>query len=207
LSIAFVSPVIKAEWHIDQTVVGFILSMELIGMAIGSVFLGGLADRIGRRPTLMGCLVVMALGMIGATTAHDPYALSAWRIFTGLGIGGMLSATNAVVGEFTSTKRRALCISLMVIGYPLGGGFGGLYASKLIGAYGWHSVFYFGATATILLLPAVYFLVPESIHWLARKQPADALNRINASLRRKFARRIERSPSRIFFRPSCYRRQ
>src|SRR6185295_3088211 len=69
-------------------------------------------------------------------------------------------------------------------GYPLGGGFGGLYASKLIGAYGWRSVFYFGATAAILLLLAMFFLVRESVHWLASKQPADALNRINASLRR-----------------------
>ena len=184
LSIAFAAPVIKLAWGIDQAAVGFILSMELIGMAIGSVFLGGLADKIGRRPTLIGCLIVMAAGMLGATTATDPVQLSIWRIFTGLGIGGMLSATNAVVGEFSNLKRRSLCISLMVIGYPLGGGIGGLYASKLIGAYGWQSVFYFGAAATILLLPVIFFLVPESIHWLARKQPADALNRINASLRK-----------------------
>jgi len=184
LSIAFASPGIRAEWNLGPTGLGTVLSMELIGMAIGSVFLGGVADKVGRRPTLFGCLIVMALGMLGATTASSPVQLSIWRIFTGLGIGGMLSATNAVVGEFTNTKRRALSISLMVIGYPLGGGFGGLYASKLIGAYGWRSVFYFGATATILLLPAIYFLVPESVHWLARKQPADALNRINASLRR-----------------------
>jgi len=184
LSIAFASPGIRAEWHIDQAALGIVLSMELIGMAIGSVFLGGLADRIGRRPTLIGCLIVMAAGMLGATTAQSPEVLSVWRIFTGLGIGGMLSATNAVVGEFSSIKRRSLCISLMVIGYPLGGGFGGLYASRLIGAYGWRSVFYFGATATILLLPAIIFLVPESVHWLARKQPADALKKINASLRR-----------------------
>jgi len=184
LSIAFASPGIRGEWHIDQAALGIVLSMELIGMAIGSVFLGGVADKIGRRPTLMGCLVVMAMGMVGATTASSPALLSVWRVFTGLGIGGMLSATNAVVGEFSNTKRRSLSISLMVIGYPLGGGFGGLYASKLIGAYGWRSVFYFGATATIILLPIVFFLVPESVHWLARKQPADALKRINASLRR-----------------------
>jgi len=184
LSIAFASPGISAEWGIDRAALGIVLSMELIGMAIGSVFLGGLADKAGRRPTLMGCLIVMAVGMLGATTASSPVQLSIWRVFTGLGIGGMLSATNAVVGEFSSLKRRGLSISLMVIGYPLGGGIGGLYASKLIGAYGWRSVFYFGAAATILLLPAIFFLVPESVHWLTRKQPADALNRINASLRK-----------------------
>lgn len=183
LSIAFASPGIMREWGINRAALGVVLSMELVGMAFGSVFLGGVADKIGRRPTLLGCLVVMAAGMIGATTATDPIILSVWRIFTGVGIGGMLSATNAVVGEFSNKKYRSMCISLMVIGYPLGGGFGGLYASSLIGAYGWRSVFYLGAAFTALLIPAIYFLVPESVHWLARKQPADALNKVNASLK------------------------
>ena len=139
-------------------------------MGIGSVFLGGVADKIGRRPTLLGCLVVMAMGMFGATTATSPVILSVWRVFTGLGIGGMLSATNAVVGEFSNAKRRSLCISFMVIGYPLGGGIGGLYASSLIDAYGWHSVFYFGATATAIL-SAVGFLLCSGISPMARRAP------------------------------------
>jgi benzoate transport len=184
LSIAFASPGISKEWGIPTGQLGIVLSMELIGMAFGSVLLGGVADKIGRRPTLIGCLLVMAAGMIGAPTASSPVILSLWRIFTGLGIGGMLSATNAVVGEFSSTRRRAFCISMMVIGYPLGAGIGGLYASSLIGAYGWRAVFYFGAAMTIILLPALYFLIPESVHWLARKQPENALSRINASLKK-----------------------
>jgi len=182
LSIAFASPGIAAEWGIDRAALGIVLSMELIGMAIGSILLGGVADKIGRRPTLIGCLIVMAIGMLGATTASSPTILSAWRIFTGLGIGGMLSATNAVVGEFSSKKARALCISIMVIGYPLGAGFGGLYASSLIEPYGWRAVFYLGATATGLLLPLLFFTVPESVHWLTRKQPENALAKVNHSL-------------------------
>jgi len=184
LSIAFASPGIMADWHITRAQLGIVLSAELIGMGIGSVFLGGVADKLGRRPTLLGCLVVMALGMIGATTATSPVILSVWRVFTGLGIGGMLSATNAVVDEFSNAKRRSLCISFMVIGYPLGGGIGGLYASSLIDAYGWRSVFYFGATATAILLPVVFICVPESVQWLTRTQPLQALARVNASLKR-----------------------
>jgi benzoate transport len=182
LSIAFASPGIAAEWGIDRAELGIVLSMELIGMAFGSIFLGGVADKIGRRPTLIGCLIVMAAGMLGATTASSPVILSAWRIFTGLGIGGMLSATNAVVAEFSSKKARAMCISIMVIGYPLGAGFGGLYASSLIEPYGWRAVFYLGATATGLLLPLLFFTVPESVHWLTRKQPEGALGLVNNSL-------------------------
>lgn len=182
LSIAFASNGIAKEWNVTTGALALVLSMELVGMAIGSVFLGGLADRIGRRPTLLGCLMTMAVGMFLATTAQSPVQLSIWRVLTGLGIGGMLSCTNAVVAEFSSKKWRSFCISLMVIGYPLGGGFGGVYASTLINAYGWRSVFYLGATATAILLPLAYFFVPESVHWLTRKQPANALTKLNASL-------------------------
>jgi benzoate transport len=182
LSIAFASNGIAAEWKVTTGALALVLSMELVGMAFGSVLLGGLADRIGRRPTLLGCLLTMAIGMFLATTAQSPVQLSIWRVLTGLGIGGMLSCTNAVVAEFSNKKWRSLCISLMVIGYPLGGGFGGVYASTLINAYGWRSVFYLGAAATALLLPLAYFMVPESVHWLTRKQPANGLARLNASL-------------------------
>src|SRR4030095_8605376 len=111
LSIAFASNGIAAEWKVTTQALGIVLSMELIGMAVGSVFLGGLADRIGRRPTLLGCLTTMAFGMFMATTAGSPVQLSIWRVITGLGIGGMLSCTNAVVAEFSSKKWRSLCIS------------------------------------------------------------------------------------------------
>src|ERR1051326_3145495 len=89
LSIAFASPGIAKEWGIASTGLGIVLSMELIGMAFGSVLLGGVADKVGRRSTLIGCLLVMAIGMVGATTAASPVQLSLWRVFTGLGIGGM----------------------------------------------------------------------------------------------------------------------
>lgn len=183
LSIAFASPGIAAEWHINQAALGVVLSMELIGMAFGSIFLGGVADKIGRRGTLLGCTIVMVIGMIGATTAASPVQLSIWRVFTGLGIGGMLSANNAVVAEFSNTRWRSLCISIMVIGYPLGGTFGGMLVSYLLATtHQWRSVFYLGATATGILIPLLYFMLPESVHWLARKQPKNALGRINEAL-------------------------
>ena len=195
LSIAFASPGIAKEWGIAQTALGVVLSMELVGMAIGSVLLGGVADKIGRRPTLLGCVVVMVVGMIGATTATSPVVLSAWRVFTGLGIGGMLSAINAVVAEFSNTRSRSFCISMMVIGYPLGGTFGGMIASRLLANYEWRSVFYLGAVGTLLLLPAVFFLMPESIHWLTRKQPEHALERVNVALAKLGHRRVSSLPA------------
>jgi benzoate transport len=184
LSISFASPGIATEWGIDRAALGIVLSMELIGMAIGSVFLGGVADKIGRRPTILGCLVVMAVGMFMATTVTGLTDLSIWRIVTGLGIGGMLAAINAVAAEFSSTKRRHLSVSLMSIGYPLGAVVGGIVAARLLRTRDWRAVFYFGSTVTAVLIPIVFFYVPESVHWLTRKQPNGALERINRALKR-----------------------
>ena len=202
LSISFASPGIMAEWQITRVALGFVLSMELIGMAFGSIFLGSLADKIGRRPTVLGCLVVMATGMFMVTTSTGILGglvspvfalfgynvdarladLAVWRIITGLGIGGMLAAINAVVAEFSNTKRRDLNVAIMSIGYPVGAALGGFITSTGLELAEWRSVFYFGATVTIVMIPTVYFLMPESVHWLTRKQPAGALDKVNRTL-------------------------
>jgi benzoate transport len=184
LSISFASPGIATEWGIDRAALGVVLSMELIGMAIGSILLGGVADTIGRKPTVIGCLMVMATGMLMATTATSLVTLSLWRIVTGLGIGGMLAAINAVAAEFSNAKRKHLSVSLMTMGYPVGAVVGGLIAAQLLRTNDWRAVFYFGAGVTAVMIPVVFFLVPESVHWLARKQPAGALARINETLKR-----------------------
>src|SRR5262245_15654054 len=184
LSISFASPGIAKEWGINPGALGIVLSMELIGMAIGSASIGGVADKAGRRPTILGCLVLMALGMVMATTVHSVVDLSIWRVVTGLGIGGMLAAINAVAAEFSNTRRRHLSVSLMSIGYPLGAVFGGMVATRLLRSQDWRSVFYFGAAVTTALIPIVFAFVPESVHWLARKQPAGALEKINRTLKR-----------------------
>ena len=182
LSISFAAPGIAKEWGTTQAALGIVMSMELIGMAIGSFILGGVADRIGRRRTLLGCLVVMTGGMLLVTTAANAIQLSIWRVLVGLGIGGILACVNAVVAEFSSVKRRGLCISIMVIGYPLGGTFGGMLASYLLQGHDWRAIFYFGAIITGVCVPLVFFLVPESIPWLCQKRPQSALEKINATL-------------------------
>ena len=166
LSISFASPGIAQEWGIDRGALGIVLSMELIGMAIGSILLGGVADTFGRRPAILGCLVVMAGGMLTATTSAGLVALSASRVITGLGIGGMLAAINAVATEFSNRRRRHLSVSLMSIGYPLGAVTGGIVAAQLLQGHDWRAVFYFGSAVTAVLVPVVFLFMPESVHWL-----------------------------------------
>jgi benzoate transport len=184
LSISFASPGIAAEWGIDRAALGIVLSMELIGMAIGSLVLGGTADKIGRRPTMIGCLILMTIGMFMATTVTSLVELSVWRILTGLGIGGLLAAINAVAAEYSNHKRRHLSVALMAIGYPVGAVVGGMITARLLQTQDWRSVFYFGAGVTAAFIPLVLLFVPESVHWLTRKQPAGALEKINKTLAR-----------------------
>ncbi len=183
LSISFAAPGISKDWGIDRAALGLVLSMELFGMGIGAFILGSLADRIGRRPTLLACLVIMGSGMFLASTATSVSILSVYRLFTGLGIGGMLAATNAVVAECSNAKRRNLNVAIMAGGYPMGAIVGGSIASWLLGVTGhWQSVFEFGAVITFCFIPLVIWLVPETMAFLLLKRPAGALEKINRTL-------------------------
>lgn len=196
LAISVAGPGIMGEFGIDRAALGGVLAAELVGMSIGSVILGGVADKIGRRQMALACLMVMSAGMLLATTAGSVLMLSFWRVFTGLGIGGMLSTTNALVAEFSNRKHRGLCISMMVIGYPLGGIVCGEVGKAFLveGATNWRIMFTSGAIFSAAMIPVVWFLMPESIHWLTRKQPLNALERINAALRKIGHKVIEALP-------------
>lgn len=184
LSSAFAGPGIKQEWGLGPDGLGLVLSMELIGMGVGSLAFGGAADKYGRRPTILLCLCLMAIGMFGAVTAHSPQVLSLWRVLTGLGIGGMLSATNAVVFEMSNRRHRSLAMALMVIGYPLGAFGGGLIAAELLKGGDWRNVFLFGAVVTTAMIPLVLAFVPETPAWLGQKRPTGALEKVNRTLAR-----------------------
>ncbi len=196
LSSAFAGPGMMAEWGIDRTQLGVVLSAELVGMGFGSVILGGMADRYGRKITMLTCLAVMTVGMWLA--GHATYwqllpgvpgtgwltDIVLWRFITGLGIGGMLAATNAVVAEVTSSTGRSVSMAFYVIGYPVGGVIGGFAAQEWLLVVGtWHDVFIFGAVVTAAMIPLVIFLVPETPAFYAARRPAGALEKLNKSLK------------------------
>jgi benzoate transport len=184
LSISFASPGIAHDWGIDKATLGWVLSMELLGMALGSLLLGGVADKAGRRPTILGCLLAMAVGMFAAADARGVSEILPWRLLTGLGIGGTLASINAAAAELSNRRWRNFALALMVIGYPLGGVAGGLIVQKLLAVSSWRAVFVFGAWATVAFLPIVWALVPESVAFLDRRRPRGALERINRILAR-----------------------
>lgn len=178
LSSAFAAPGITADWGIPRSELGIVLSAELVGMGFGSVLLGGAADKFGRKNTMIACLVIMAGGMWMAGHATGVSDMFVYRFLTGIGIGGMLAATNAVTAESTNNKWRKAAIAVYVAGYPLGAILGGIAASEwLLDTYGWRGVFDFGAIVTAALIPVVLLVVPETAAYHASKNNLAGVNK------------------------------
>ncbi len=108
---------------------------------------------------------------IDKTTPNGLAMLSAWRVITGLGIGGMLAAVNAVAAEFSNAKNKHLSVSVMSIGYPAVGAVGGVVASWLLRDHDWRAVFYFGCATTHRVHSHRVFPDPR-VRALARAQAA-----------------------------------
>ena len=184
LSIAFAAPGMSAEWGISKATLGVVLSLELMGMALGSILMGTLADSRGRRPTLLLGLVILTVGMLIAGVAPNVFVLGAARVFTGIGIGGLLAAATATSSDFCNDKNRALAVVLVAGGFAFGVYLGATFLAPLLKQFDWRATFHLGAAFSLTFIPLVYFFVPESISFIDRKRPEDALARIQNIMRR-----------------------
>ena len=153
LAISFASPGIAAEWGINPQRSASCCRWSSSAWPLAR-------SRSGRRrqdrPPADDARMshVMAIGMFMATTVDGYVDLSSWRIVTGLGIGGLLTAINAISAEFANARRRHLCVAHS-IGYPVGAVLGGLVRRGSCRA-DWRSVFYFGARVTAAFIPLVW---------------------------------------------------
>lgn len=197
LAITYAGPGLKDSWGLTAKAFGWLISSGLISMTVGSLLLSPIADLLGRRHMILICLAVMALGMFGAAISTSFEVLLASRIFTGLGIGGMIPAINSMAAEFSNERNRALSVSLMAVGYPIGGVLGGGLATLLLEHFDWASVFWLGSALTCAMIPIVLFLLPESVDFLLSKQPGNALSRANDVLRRLEMQQLSALPARL----------
>ena len=184
LSVTFAAPALTAAWGIGKANLGVVLSAGLLGMALGSFLLAPLADLVGRKTMVLLSLTLMMIGMLASAFATSLPTLSSWRIVTGLGIGCCVSVINPIAAEFANARRRAFTVSIMAIGYPVGGLVGGLISAVLLRAYGWPMVFLVGAVAAAALIPCVLWMLPESLAYLLSRHGADRVRRVNQVLTR-----------------------
>ena len=182
LVMAFTAASVSSEWALTGIRLGYLLSAGLVGMAVGSLFIAPWADRFGRRPLILVCVTVAGVGMVSSSQASSPEMLAALRLLTGLGIGGVLASSYVIAGEYASKKWRGLAISLQSTAYALGATIGGLIAAQIIPSMGWRAVFFYGGIATLMTLPLLLVWLPESLVFLASRQPKGALGTINKLL-------------------------
>ena len=184
LSIAFAAPGMTAEWGLSKAALGFILPLELIGMAMGSIFIGAWTDQHGRRPTMLLGLIVLTIGMAVAGFSPNVYILGVARVFTGIGIGGLLVTATATTSDFCNDKNRSLAVVMVAGGFPLGIYLGATFLAPLLGQYDWRVTFHLGAALSLIFIPMVYLFVPETISFLERKRPDNSLERIRKTMTR-----------------------
>ncbi|GAA2541769.1 MFS transporter [Pseudonocardia hydrocarbonoxydans] len=180
LVMAFTAGSVGAEWGLTGAQTGLLLSAGLVGLALGSLLVAPWADRIGRRPVILGCLVVAGVAMLASSVSRDAVQLGLLRVVTGVGIGGILAGSNVIASEYASRRWRGFAVSLNSTGYALGATLGGVVAAVLIGGAGWRAVFVFGGVVTLLAVPLVFLRLPESLDFLVTRRPAGALERVNA---------------------------
>ena len=185
LAMALVAPAVAEDWQLDKAVLGLLLSSGLVGMAIGSIFVAPLADRVGRKTVVLGCLALLTAGAAASALSPSVAILAASRVVTGIGIGTMVVMTTLISAEFSNVRFRPVAVAaIATLGFPIGGIIGGLGASALLKYSTWHSVFGAGAIAGALLFVLVAITLPESPAYLLARQPRNALDRLNAVLHR-----------------------
>jgi AAHS family benzoate transporter-like MFS transporter len=170
-------PSIMKDMGVTAQNAGFMVSSALFGMMFGAIFLGTIADRIGRRKAIAICIGLFSVFTAAAGFSHDPYTFSAMRFLAGLGIGGVMPNVVAQMTEYSPRKIRSTMVTLMFSGYAVGGMLAALLGKGLIEAYGWSSVFQ-AAGLPVVLIPFILKTLPESMPFLLKENRIEELKKI-----------------------------
>jgi MFS transporter, AAHS family, 4-hydroxybenzoate transporter len=155
--VSFVAPLIAKDLHLSFSSIGAVFAAGLAGSMVGGLILGHIADRAGRRPTVLVSLTTAGVATLLCSHASSLGAFAALRLLTGLALGGLLAAIVPLVAEHFPRQQRNAAVTIMFIGYPLGAVVGGAITALLI-AHGWRTLFLGAGSITLLLVPIALFL-------------------------------------------------
>ena len=166
--IAFVLPVLAKAWGLTTAQVGFIASMGLVGMALGAVLAGSVADRFGRKKTFAATLLIYSLstGLCGLAWNYE--SLLVIRFLVGFGLGGQLPVAVTLMTEYAPPGKRGRFIVLLESFWALGWLAAAAVSYLVIPRYGWQAAFYIGAIPALYVFK-IWQLVPESVRYLLNK--------------------------------------
>lgn len=181
-AMGYVAPVVIREWGIAKETLAPVFGAGLFGMLIGSLTFSALADKIGRRPVLIGATLFFSACMIATGFAQTIEQLIVWRFLAGLGLGCIMPNAMALAGEYSPRRIRVTLMMIVSCGFTLGGVVGGLITAALIPAFGWRAVFFVGGAIPLAMGVLMWLALPESIQFLLFRQQGSARGAARARL-------------------------
>jgi len=181
-SIGVAGPLIRDAFHMSAGAFAPVYSAGLFGAAIGALAFGPISDRFGRRPMLIFTTALFGVFTCLTVFADSFPVLVFYRFVAGLGLGGATPCFITMAAEYAPQKHRAMLVSLLWAGYPLGNAVGGFMTAYLIKNYEWPMVFYAGGVPTLILAVLLFFGMPESVRFLAARGAKDRSARLARKL-------------------------
>jgi AAHS family benzoate transporter-like MFS transporter len=145
---------------------GALGSYALVGVLVGALLAGTVADVLGRRKVMLLSYAWFSIGMAITAFMSTTTGFGLMRFVTGLGVGSLVATTGAIVSEFAPPGKKNLCNAIVYCGVPFGSLLSALLAIILLESIGWRGMFLIGALPLVTLLPLAFFKMPESPSWL-----------------------------------------
>src|SRR5262245_63318 len=161
--IGVAAPMMREALGVTTVTFAWAFSAGLFGAAIGAMVFGPIADRIGRKPTLIFAVALFGLMTVATALATSFPHLLAYRFAAGLGLGGAIPCFVTLGAEYAPARRRAMYTSLSWSAFPLGNAVGGFMNAYLISNFEWPLVFVAAAVPTLITALLLPVLIPESL--------------------------------------------
>jgi MFS transporter, AAHS family, 4-hydroxybenzoate transporter len=167
---AYVIHYVAKPWGLTPSQAGFLVSSGLIGFLFGAMGHGMVADRLGRRITMLaGLWIVNVLTLLTAIFANDFLSFCILRFITGLGLGVLLPLGTTYINELAPPRvSNRFSLWGVTLGWSLGGVMASLVGVFLTPQFGWQVLYYVGALSIPLTL-VVHAVLPESPKFLAAR--------------------------------------
>ena len=166
-AMGYVAPAIVADWGIPRALLGGVFSAANFGVLIGSLVFSMVADKIGRRPVLIGATLFFSVMAIATAYAQNVQQLLWLRFIAGIGMGCIMPNATALIGEFSPKRSRVTLMMCITVGFTGGAALAGLVSLWMIPAFGWRSVFIFGGAVPLVIALLMIWGLPESLQFLA----------------------------------------
>ena len=161
-------PTLIKEWGRPRAEFTDALAIGPFGMMLGGLFGGMVGDRWGRRPALLGSVLLFGLFTAALAFVNSIDALAVVRFLAGVGLGGAMPNAATLASEYVPLRNRPLAVTLTIVSIPLGGALAGELAALVIPAYGWRVLFSVAGSISVIVAAALWWLLPESPTFLAR---------------------------------------